>query len=318
MLNKITLATIALTLTIQQGALAQSCNLYGLPATSLGDPLITGAGSSPPFTTAPEGQPPAIGDGITPTGVIPGHGGPSTLLPWVPSIPANHIEQGTSGIPLPISPAIAAPPGILGPLLTPFIPNPPSTPGADPGNLSAPVGSYNPARNINVLPQGGIPGTGGYCTSIPTQRRGGQETRQYELRGRNSSLGGLPDDGSQDQVELLGPMAGYGVPFGIATGNGLRNNSIDLGGGQRFAIGGQKISTGSSIQDYGLSSMRHNPISALQGRQSYEYGQGFRRMPKYSSKTTDFGFPYQQFNPANVNPHKQAQLLAPKAVITNF
>jgi hypothetical protein len=250
---------------------------------------------------------------------MPGHTGPTTLLPWVPAIPSNQIDQGSSGIPIPFTPAVEMPPGVLGPLLTPVIPTSPSTPGADPGNLQSPgQGSFNPARNVNINPSGGIPGRGGYCTTIPTQRRGGQETHQWSLRGRNSSLGGFADDGSQDQVELLGPMAGWGVPFGVSTGNGLRNSSLDLGGGQRFAAGGNTISTGSTVQDYGLSSMRHNGIDALSGRQSTEFGQGWRRTGHYTSRTSDFGFPYAQFSPANVNPHKQDHLMLPKAVITNF
>lgn len=318
MFNKLSIAMAALTLTIGQAAYAQQCNLAGAPNATLRTPLINGAASSAPFTHAREGQPPAVGDGATPEGVMPGNTGPTTLLPWVPAIPANDIQHGTSGIPLPFTPAVEMAPGVLGPLLTPVIPHSPSTPGADPGNLQAPSTSFNPARNIQVNPMGGIPGTGGFCTSIPTQRRGGQETHQWELRGRNSSLGGLPDDGSQDQVELLGPMAGWGVPFGVATGNGLRNNSLDLGGGQRFAVGGNRISTGNSVQDYGLSSMRNNPISALKGRQSTEFGQGWRRIPKYTSKTTDFGFPYTQFGAANIDAQKTGQRLNPKAVITNF
>src|SRR6185437_4294761 len=158
--------------------------------------------------------------------------------------------------------------------LTPIIPAPPSTPGADPGNLTAPADSFNPAADENINPDGGIPGTGGFCTTIPTLRRGGQDTTQWELRGRNSVLGGLGGDGSQDEVTRLGPMSGWGVPFGVPTGDGLRNSSIDLGGGVRMAIGGAKISTGSSVQDYGLSSMRFNAIPSLDARQSTEFGQG--------------------------------------------
>jgi hypothetical protein len=318
MLKQVSLALIAFSLTLGQCAFSQSCNLAGAPSVTGKTPLINGASSSAPFMSAPEGMPPAMGQGNTPAPVLPGMGGSPTLLPWVPAIPSNQIDQTSSGIPLPITPAIAAPPGVLGPLLTPAIPAPPSTPGFDPGNLQAPMGSFNPAQNTGVLPGGGLPGTGGYCTSIPTQRRGGQETHQWELRGRNSSLAGFGGDGTQDQVTLLGPMAGWGAPFGVPTGNGLRNSSLDLGGGQRFAAGGQTISTGSTVQDYGLSSTRNNPIGALHGRQSTEFGQGWRRIPQYTSKTTDFGFPYQQFSPANVNGQKTGQLLAPKAVITNF
>jgi hypothetical protein len=319
MLQKISFAALALTLGMQQGVFAQSCNLAGAPMSELRDPLINGATSTSPLGRAPNGQPPAIGDGASPIGTNPGMPGPGTLLPWVPAIPANDIDHGFSGISLGMTPAVETPPGILGPLLTPIIPHSPSTPGRDPGNLlPAPDGFINPAANEAINPDGGIPGTGGFCTTIPTERRGGQETTQWELRGRNSVLGGLGGDGSQDEVTRLGPVAGFGVPFGVPTGNGLRNSSIDLGGGQRFKAGGSKISTGSSVQDYGLSGMRFNPLAPLRARQSYEFGQGMRKIPMYSSKTTDFGLPYSQFSPGNESPQKRAQQLLPKAVITNF
>ena len=291
----------------------------GAPVSTLRTPLIDGQPSSPPFVCPPEGQPPAFGDGPTPLPVTGAHAGaPVTLLPWVPSIPANQIDNSFSGIPLPINPAVESPPGVLGPSLTPVIPSAPSTPGADPGSLTAPMGSFNPSQELNINPYGGIPGTGGYYTSIPTVRRGGQETHQYAYRGRNSSLGGFGGDGSQDNVERLGPWAGYGTVTGVPTGNGWRNSSIDLGGGQRFQAGSCVIPTGSAVQDYGLSSTRQNGILGLTANQSTEFGQGMRRLPMYSSKTTDFGFPYQQFDPANTNPQKQDQLLLPTAVITNF
>ncbi|MBI4533779.1 MAG: hypothetical protein HY711_07505 [Candidatus Melainabacteria bacterium] len=287
-------------------------------SSTLHNPLIPGAVSSPPFVPPPEGQPPAPGDGPTSAPVIPGHTTPYTLLPWVPNIPSNQIDTPNSGIPLPVSPPIETPPGVLGPMLTPFVPGPPSTPGADPGSLTAPMGSFNPSAEVNIYPQGGIPGEGGYNTTIPTMRRGGQETHQWELRGRNSSLMPGFGDGSQDQVTRLGPWAGWGVPFGVPTGDGLRNSSIDLGGGQRFEVGDTTIPTGSTVLDYGLSSTRNHWIDALNAQQSTEFGQGWRRIPMYSSKTTDFGFPYAQFNPANVNVQKQDQLMLPTAIITNF
>ncbi|MBX9690329.1 MAG: hypothetical protein K2X27_26685 [Candidatus Obscuribacterales bacterium] len=317
---------IALTLSMALPAFSQTassstgngCNLVGAPAFGLRSPLVAGSSMGLPFVPAPEGLPPATGDGPTGAPVIPGHSGPSTLLPWVPSVPANTIGQGSSGIPIPFSPAIQTPPGVLGPLMTGLVPAPPSTPGCDPGMMQAPMGSFNPALQTPINPDGGIPGRGGYCTTIPTVRRGGQETRQYELRGRNSALGGIGGDGSQDQVNLLGPMAGYGVPFGVATGNGMRNSSIDLGGGQRFSVGGQTISTASTVQDFGNSATRYNGISALTANQATEFGQGMRRIPVYSNKTTDFGFPYTQFSPSNVPNQKRSQLLLPKAVVTNF
>jgi hypothetical protein len=321
---------VAITLAIgaQTAAFAQSagapanpnggCNLSGAPAVDLRDPLVNGASMGLPFIPAPSGAPPAFGDGPTPAPLVPGATGAPTLTPWVPAVPANTIGRSTSGIPIPFSPAIETGPGVLGPLLTPFIPSPPSTPGADPGSLQAPPGYINPALQTNINPDGGIPGTGGYCTTIPTVRRGGQSTKQYELRGRNSGLGGIGGDGSQDQVTELGPMAGYGIPYGVASGNGMRNSSIDLGGGMRFNVGGTTISTGNTIQDYGDSAMRYNGIPALQAQQSTEFGQGMHRLPIYSSKTTDFGFPYTQFNPANVGYQKRNQLMTPTAVQTNF
>jgi hypothetical protein len=208
---------------------------------------------------------------------------------------------------------------VLGPLLTPFVPKAPSTPGADPGILQAPPGSFNPAGLTGVQEGGGLPGTGGYNTTIPTIRRGGQQTHQWELRGRNSSLVPGLGDGSQSEVSLLGPWAGFGIPYGVPSGNGLRNSSVDLGGGQTFKIGGSgPISTGTTVQDYGLNPMRNSSIVGIQNHQSTEFGQGWRRIPRYSSTTTDFGTHYQQFFPQNENPQKVGQLLPPKAVETNF
>jgi len=92
-----------------------------------------------------------------------------------------------------------------------------------------------------------------------------------------------------------------------------------LGGGKRFQVGGGTvIPTGSSIADYGLNPMRNSGIPGIQNNQSTEFGQGRRGIPQFSNRTTDFGFPYTQFAPANVTPQKRGQLLQPKAVITNF
>ncbi len=288
------------------------------PVTTLRTPLIVGHPSSPAYVPPPEGQPPAIGDGATPAPQINGHDGlPVTLLPWVPVIPSNQIDQGASGIPLPVDPSITSAPGVLGPALTPFIPPPPSTPGPDPGSLTAPAGSFNPSQELNIIPTGGLPGTGGFNTSIPTVRRGGQETHQYAYRGRNSTLGG-GGDGSQDNITRLGPWAGFGTVTGVPTGDGLRNSAIDLGGGQRFSAGGATIPTGSTVQDFGLSSTRNAGIMGLNAQQTTEFGQGMRRLPVFSNKTTDFGFPYTQFDPANTNPQKQDHLITPTAILTNF
>lgn len=322
---KATLASLALGALLSTPSFAQG-------TTTLRTPLIPGAQSTGVGMPAAEGAPPAIGDGATPAGVVPGHTGPSTLLPWIPAVPANQIDQGSSGINLPVAPALVSPPGVLGPALTGLIPAPPSTPGADPGmlNIAPYANTFNPALETNIMGGGGLPGTGGYGTSIPQTRRSGQTTHQYELRGRHMALGAGSGaaGGIQDEVTRVGPLAGFGLPFGVPTGNGfdkgtsagteLRNSSIDLGGGQRLKLGGQRISTGSSIQDFGLSDTRNNGIAALTAQQATEFGQGWRRIPQYSSRTTDFGFNYTQFNPANVTQQKTGQLLLPKGVETNF
>ncbi|MBA4077282.1 MAG: hypothetical protein C0508_19790 [Cyanobacteria bacterium PR.023] len=288
------------------------------PVTTLRTPLVIGQPAGLPFQAPIEGAPPAIGDGPTPVGVNPGMLSSPELMPWVPAIPANQIDNNFSGIPLGISPAIVSPPGVLGPSLTGIVPQSPSTPGTDPGSLTAPMGSINASQEVNIMPSGGFAGTGGYNTSIPYQRRGGQETAQWGYRGRNSMIGGFGGDGSQDNVTRMGPWAGWGTVTGVPTGNGLRSGSIDLGGGQRFQAGGAIIPTGSSIQDFGLSNTRNNPIAALEANQSYEFGQGMRRIPMYSSKTTDFGLPYTQFSPGNVTAQKTGQRQLPTGVITNF
>ncbi|HEY9678459.1 MAG TPA: hypothetical protein V6C76_10650 [Drouetiella sp.] len=322
---KAALASLALGTVLSTPSFAQG-------TTTLRTPLIPGAQSTGVGMPAAEGAPPAIGSGATPVGVNPGMTGPSTLLPWVPAVPSNQIDQGSSGISLPVSPSIVAPPGVLGPALTGIVPAPPSTPGADPGSLNvAPYAqTFIPSEQTNIQAGGGFAGMGGYMNTIPQVRRSGQTTQQFELRGRHAAFGAGSGaaGGIQDEVTRVGPLAGFGLPFGVPTGNGfdkgttagteMRNNSIDLGGGQRMKIGGQKISTGSSVQDFGLSDTRNNGISALTAQQATEFGQGWRRIPQYSSRTTDFGFPYMQFNPANVTSQKTGQLLLPTGIQTNF
>lgn len=324
MLKKFTLpVVIAAVALLTAGSLSANAQ-----TTTLRNPLIPGAPSAPPNSAPPEGQPPAVGDGSTPAPVTPGDGGSPELLPWVPFIPANQIDQGSSFVPLP-PPSTESPPGVLGPSLN--VPRSPSTPGADPGILTNIGGLGNPADLVNVNAGGGLPGTGGYYTTINKVRRGGQESHEWggdgHVTGYNSVFGGGGD--SQDVVELTGPLAGFGVPYGVPTGNGynkgpagsnddLRHSDIDLGGGMRFKSGQTKISTGKSLQDFGLSATRNNGIGALNAWQSTEFGQGFRRIPLFSHKSTDFGFPYTQFDPANVTPQKTGQLLLPSAVETNF
>jgi hypothetical protein len=318
------LPTLAV-VTVLGAALAPAA--FSQVTTTLRDPLIPGGQSSLPFVPPPNQPPPAFGDGPTPLPVNPGMGGPPTLLPWVPNVPSYNIDRSNSGIGLPFSPSIATPPGVLGPLLTPFVPNAPSTPGPDPGSLTSPQGFINPAQELGVNPGGGLAGTGGYNTTINKIRRGGQQTHQFEERGFNSVLGG--GGNSQDEVTQFGPLAGFGVPYGVPTGNAYnngvagsnndnRNSALDMGGGQRFEVGGIVIPMGQTLQDSGISATRGNGIGALAAQQSTEFGQGFRRNGVFSNVSTDYGFPYQQFAPGNVGYQKTGQLINPNAVETNF
>jgi len=296
----------------------QGFGVPGGPVDTLRDPLIQGAPTSPAFIPPVGSQPPPRGSGSIPLGVTPGMSGPPTLIPSVPAIPANSVDQANSGLALPFTPGMVAPPGVLGPALSGLVPGPESTLGTDPGSLTAPPGYINAANQVNINPDGGIPGTGGYNGTINHVRRGGQETRQYELRGRNAALGGAGGDGSQDNVARLGPWAGYGVVTGVPTGDGMRNSALDLGAGQRIKVAGVKISTGSSIQDFGDSATRNNPIFANRAQRSFNGSQGLHNEPIFSNKSTDFGKRYTQFNQANEPPQKQDQLKLPTAVQTDF
>jgi len=315
---------------VASSALTQVAFAQGI--STLRTPIVPGAQQTMPIIPAAEGPPPPPGCGPTPWGVVPGMPGSPGFEPWVPAVPSNSMGcEGTTGIPLPISPAIALPPGVLGPALTPIIPHPMSTEGAAPPYLF--VGGDNPTgqpiaeQDVAVNQGGGLPGTGGYNTTITKIRRAGQTTSQWEQRGLYSTLGG--GGNSQDEVTLLGPLAGLGVPFGVPSGfgynkgpagnnNDLRLSAIDLGGGMRTSIGGTKISTGSSLQDYGISYLRNNNITGLTAHQSTEFGQGRHREPCPTNQTHDFGCRYHQADPANVGYQKTGQLLNPHAVETNF
>jgi len=324
-----TFQVIAASLALSASALAPA---FAQGTSTLRNPLIPGAQSTGPGIPAADGMPPPVGSGPTPVGVNPGMTGDPTLEPWVPSIPANSINEANSGVSLPVTPAVESPPGVLGPALTGFVPPAPSTPGADPGMLQVPPAStntFNPAQQVGLDPNGGLPGTGGYNSSIPNARRGGQSVMQYERRGLDVAYGaGSGAKGHiQDNLARFGPLAGAGIVDGVPNGTefarhggskGLRISAIDLGGGQRLKFGGVKISTGSSLQDYGLSDTRHNSIAALRAHRSTEFGQGRHdAQSPYSSNTTDFGGNFKQFSPANETPQKLDQLLPPKGVETD-
>jgi hypothetical protein len=163
------LSLIACSAMLGQPAVAQS--------TTLRDPLLYGAPSTAAFQSAPEGQPPPIGDGPMPAPINPGMSGPPTLIPSIPMTPANDIQYPSYRANF--DPATEAPPGVVGPSM--WVPPPPSTPGVDPGILHAPLDFYPPpARVVNINPGGGISG------GASNQRWGGQPTADF---GRYKHIG---------------------------------------------------------------------------------------------------------------------------------
>jgi len=322
--NKISATIAALSLFYAQQA-------YGQAFSTLHDPLVPGASSEMPLLPAPHGHLPPPGSGLIPGRVTPGMIGPPTLIPSIPAIPSNSINSSFTGIGLPISPSVALPPGVWGPLLTPFIPPPCSTPGPAPGMLK---GYGNPAELTHVQPCGGLPGTGGYYSTIPNIRRlGTQETAQYERRGRYSILGG--GGNGQDEVTETGSLAGYGIPNGVPTGVGYHrgpagsnidnyNKSIDLGGGMRQRLGSLGVvSNGKSVQDLnGLNVLYGNGLYSLDATRSTEFGQGaplaFSSVGRNYSLSTDFGFPLTPQCPNNSPPAEPNHTYPQTAVETNF
>jgi hypothetical protein len=326
-LRNLAIAAAALGLTCGQSAHAQF-------ASTVYDPYVPGVQITPPLLPASQGAPPPVGCGPTPPLEVPGQQGPAALMPWVPSIPSNSIDQSFTGLSLPLGAAALTPPGVLGPALSGFIPPPSSAPGAIPAYLQSPGAPFNPADQVQVPAGGVLPGTGGYYTTINKVRRVGQKTDDYGFQGEPSIFGG--GGLAQDSVTLMGPLAGFGVPYGIPTGVGYNNgpagsnndlyqSSVDLGGGQRMKIGGTTISTGQTLQDYGQNVFIGNggPLSATQ---SSDYGQGWHGSGIFTNKTTDFGCKFQAWNPANVGvgdlnyplSNGITRLTPPTAVETNF
>jgi hypothetical protein len=312
---------------------------YAQGTTTLRDPLVPGATNQLPGVPSRLGAIPAPGSG--PTSLPPpiGNIGPPTLIPSIPAIPATQIGSSFSGVGLPASLPMALPPSSLpggwGQALFPLIPKDSSTPGPARPILQ---GFGNPAVPSSVMPAGGLPGTGGYNTTIPQIRRlGTSKTTQYELRERTAILGG--GGNSQDEVTQFGPLAGLGQVYGIPTGTGYNNGpagtnndnfnkSIDLGGGMRNKIGNVVISTGKSVQDLNGYNVMYGPNGAGNGNpltSSYlttEFGQGartaFTSAGTVPNRTTDFGFPLMPQNSLNAHPNEPGHLLPQQAVLTNF
>ena len=325
-----TLSALALAIFVGQSAFAQG-------TTTLRDPLVPGASSGPPGVAAPPGAPPPLGSGAIPVPINPGQLGGPTFEPWNLNYPSNDIDLTNSGIGVPIAPPVALPPGVVGPLLTPVTPSAPSTPGAAPPLLQAPLGFFNPALDVAPGPGGIYPGNGGYNTTINNIPRGGQTAVQYENQGLPSILGGVghkniagaPNMG-MDILQQFGPLAGLGVINGVPTGNGYNkglpgtNNdnqlsTLDFGGGLVTKVGRAKIPLGKTVQDYGLSAFYNNGIGALNSRPSTEFGQGIPSEGLPYTRSTDFGLNVQGIpNLGNVPPQRPNYAFPKQATETNF
>ncbi len=152
-------------------------------ATTDRNPLIPGAQWTAP-DQAPALMPvPPPGSGPTPTAVTPGQSGTGTLPPWVTNMPSYNIDQQNSQLNLPVDASTTNAPGVLGPMLAPYIPAPPSTPGADPGILTTVSNYPTPAVEVQVCPGGGLP-----VGSAPTTRRGGQTTQSFGMPNTKGSM----------------------------------------------------------------------------------------------------------------------------------
>jgi hypothetical protein len=177
-------------------------------ATTLHNPLIPGAQSTPANVAPTQGAAPPPGDGPTPTPVNAGMTGSPTLLPWKTNVPFNNIDLQDTQINLPYNNSTEEAPGAFRQLLAPYIPPPPSTPGPDPGilhtiNATGTGTSYPPAAKlVQVNANGGLPDD-----SPPTTRRGGQTTGDFGLtRTARAQLNNIPNFvGSQ--------LTDYGLPL---------------------------------------------------------------------------------------------------------
>lgn len=322
-LTQITTIALAASLSLGSAALAQTVTpldpyapgVYPIPA------------DLPPLTP----NLPPIGNGLPPLPEIPGSPGPAPGMTYIYNQPANTLGNHFVGVPVPLSIPNSAdvPPGFFQ-TIGGFIPiTPPATNVTQTPYLTAPAGWVNPAQIDLVPPAGGkLPGTGGYDTSISKIRRSGQTTRQFDQRAFASTFNGGDNQIAQDEVAETGTVAGFGLPYGIPTGNGynngpkgsnndLRQSDIDLGGQTRVRVGNVTLNTkDQTLQQYGSNVFRSD-ILPLHANRSYEFGERFIGLGVTPNDTTDFGTSYKQFLPANVGIDATGQLLDPRAIETN-
>ena len=138
---------------------------------SLRTPLIPGAPNSNPYQCPMEGQAPPLGDGFAPPPVTCGQAGMEVLPPptQVPSVP-----------PVPGGPEGKA---MVNSYAAPYLTPPPSHPAPDQGMIDSPQDFAPPPVTVtNINPGGGISG------NAPTQRWGGQTTRDFGRGGSGSCV----------------------------------------------------------------------------------------------------------------------------------
>jgi len=154
-------------------------------AYTLRTPLIPCALNAAPNQQPAYSDPPPPGCGPTPWGVTPGMPGDPCPEPWVPRIPANTAcgsGTGDSTVNLPLSPPDVTAPGQFNQYVGSSIPNPPSTPGDDPGMFPTKDSGLAPPVALVDITQDGFVG----ADQAPQQKWGGDATKDF---GRNKWVG---------------------------------------------------------------------------------------------------------------------------------
>ncbi len=208
------LVNVSLQLSLPLSASAE----YGANTVStLRTPLIPTAPSSPPYASPMEGQPPPVGDGMSPAPVVGGHLGLS--IPPVPS----HVP----GIP----PVPAGPEGkaMVNGYVAPYLTPPPENPAPDPGICDPPPDFGPPPVSVtSINPGGGISG------NAPTQRWGGQTTRDYGNGSSGSTCRDFGQKLSEKPDKKIMPQFSEDGPRQSTAGSGRSSN---LPGAQATSVG---------------------------------------------------------------------------------
>ena len=147
---------------------------------SVRNPLIEGQPSAPAFQPPALGDPPPVGSGDIPPAVTPGMlGGPDQPPSDI------YVPQAMGGDKDAINSAVAG-------SLTP----PPSTQGADPGNINGSSGGYGLQAPVGT---GNIDSGGGISFSAPTTRWAAQRSTDYGRNQNrvNQNASGLADYGQR-------------------------------------------------------------------------------------------------------------------------